>query len=460
MKLFFFVAVVSGLLRASLPAQPAAPLATAREVERIAATGPFWPGFDPLATPLAIYDGKSTWLFRHPNPPSDFQPSSISSIRSHVREGRHPAVTANSSADIGGVMTATLLADGSRAGARLRAVDSASALAATAIHESFHVFQRNHHPHWQANEADLFLYPVDDASLLALRRLESEALRQALAAATSSRAACLGRLTIDYRAKRFAAMDSAFSTYERDTELNEGLATYVELRALGRTTVEIPVGEFAAVDVRQRSYTIGAGIAFLLDGIRPQWQQSLEAHDRQRLDEILAGALVGAAESPAEGCALPNDQVAQIIEVARRDAGSVATSRVARRKAFDSSRGWRVTVIAFGSQPLRARGFDPLNIERVEGGLLHTRFLHLENNRCRVTAIDEGRVDIIALTEGLGSHPLFNGVRRVVIAGPASPVVSTDGDRVSIDTNGLQLECTGARIDVRPSEVIITLMLP
>jgi len=453
-RLFSVVAVVSGLSTASLPAQPATALATAREVERIAATRSFWPRFDPLAIPLAIYDGKSTWLFRHPNPPSDFEPSTISSIRSHVRDGRHPAVTANSSADIGGVPTATLLVDGARS------ADSASELAATAIHESFHVFQRKHHPHWQANEGDLFVYPVDDANLLALRRLESEALREALATAIPSRAACLGRLTIDYRTKRFAAMDSVFSAYERGTELNEGLATYVELRALGRTTVDIPVAEFTAVEVRLRSYTIGAGIAFLLDGIRPQWQHALEAQDRPWLDEVLAGALVGAAESPPEGCALPEVQVAQIIEVARRDAAAVATSRAGRRKAFDSARGWRVTVIAFGGQPLRARGFDPLNIERVNGGLLHTRFLSLENNRCRMTAIDEGAVDMVALTEGLGPHPLFNGVRRVIIAGPASPVVSNDGDRVSIDTNGLQLECTGARVDVRPGEVVITLMRP
>jgi hypothetical protein len=452
-RLIVAVAVVSGSVAGSLPAQPATALATAREAERIATTRSFWPGFDPLAIPLAIYDGKSTWLFRHPEPPTDFQPSSISSIRSHVREGRHPAVTANSSADIGGVMTATLLVDGASA-------DSAAAFAARAMHESFHVFQRQHHPHWQSNEGDLFLYPVDDAELLALRRLESEALREALATASPARAACLGRLTIEYRTKRFAAMDSAFSAYERDTELYEGLATYVELRALGRTTADIPHEEFAAVDVRLRSYVIGAGIALLLDGIRPQWQHSLEAHDRQRLDEVLAGALAAAAESPAEGCALPAARVGQIIEVARRDAAAVGTSRDARRKAFESARGWRVTVNAFGGQPLRARGFDPLNIERVNGGLLHTRFLNLENNRCRMTAIDEGAVDIVALTEGLGNHPLFNGVRRVVITGPRSPVVMTDGDRVGIDTNGLQLECSGARVDVRPGEVVITLMSP
>ena len=355
-------------------------------------------------------------------------------------------------------MTATLLVDRPRAGARSRAADSVSQLAATAIHESFHVFQRKHHPHWQANEVDLFVYPIDNADLLALRRLESEALREALATASPSRAACLGRLTIEYRTKRFAAMDSAFSAYERGTELSEGLATYVELRALGRTTVDIPAGELAAADVRRRSYIIGAGIAFLLDGIRPQWQRSLEAHDRQKLDEVLAGALVGAAESPAEGCALPNDRVAQIIEVARRDAAAVTTNRAVRRKAFDRATGWRVTVIASEGQPLQARGFDPLNIERINGGLLHTRFLSLENNRCRIRAVDEGTVDIVALTEGVGPHPLFNGVRRVIIAGPASPDVSHDQDRVRIDTKGLQLECTGAKVDVTPGEVVITLV--
>lgn len=72
----------------------------------------------------------------------------------------------------------------------------------------------------------------------------------------------------------------------------------------------------------------------------------------------------------------------------------------------------------------------------------------------------QGAVDRAALTEGLGPHPLFDGVRRVIIAGPVSPVVSNDGDRVSIDANGLQLECTGARVQVRPGDVVITLMSP
>lgn len=436
--------LLSVLLATPLTAQPVGALATGREVERLAASQTFWPNFDPLAIPLAIYDGQRTWLFRHPNRPADFEPSSISSIRSDVRAGRHPAVTANSSAEIGGVMTATLLADGKRASLTPRE------LAATAIHESFHVFQRQRHPHWQANEGDLLLYPVDDAKLLALRRLESEALRRALGTTDTARAACLGRLAIDYRTQRFGAMDSAFVAYERGTELNEGLASYIQLLALGRTTVAIPQREFAAPDVRLRSYTIGPAIALLLDRIRPRWQHSLEAHDRQTLDEVLAGSLVGAVASPDGGCALPAPRVAAIESTAKRDAANVVRQRAARRRAFDARKGWRVIITAADGQPLWPQGFDPLNVERVNGGLLHTRFLAIGNGTCKVTAIDEDRVDIVAFTEGFGPHPLFNGVRRAIIAGLSKPAGTSTGDRVTIATSGLQLDCPRASVTVTP----------
>src|SRR5690606_31215857 len=111
------------------------------------------------------------------------------------------------------------------------------------------------HPGWAGNEADMLLYPVDDAGLLALRRRESAALRRALAAADRAdqvAVACWTRLALDARDERFATMDSAFSTYERLTELNEGLASYLQLRAAGRTTVEVPETRFAPSAVRNR----------------------------------------------------------------------------------------------------------------------------------------------------------------------------------------------------------------
>ena len=47
-------------------------LAIEREMERLAASRSFWPGYDPLAIPLAVYDGERTFLFRHPSPPEGF----------------------------------------------------------------------------------------------------------------------------------------------------------------------------------------------------------------------------------------------------------------------------------------------------------------------------------------------------------------------------------------------------
>src|SRR5262252_4542792 len=81
------------------------------EFERIAAR-PLWPGFDPRAVPLEIFDGNRTVLFRHPAPPPEFLP-----VDAHpgvfAVAGRHPAVTANSSVPLGATATATGLFDGS-----------------------------------------------------------------------------------------------------------------------------------------------------------------------------------------------------------------------------------------------------------------------------------------------------------------------------------------------------------
>jgi hypothetical protein len=231
-----FLLAAALLHSAALPGQQADAAANGRvratainrELLRIASAGPLWPGYRPDSVPLAIYTGDRTYLFRHPAPPAEF--TVVDDVLS--MPGRHPAATSNSSANIGGVVTATLLADGSRA--RLPLVE----LAAVAIHEAFHVFQRTAHPRWQGNEGDLFTYPADRADLLRLRREESEYLRRALARASDR--ACLAREAMARRAERFAAMDAAHAAYERDSEMNEGLATYVQLRATATTTVPIP----------------------------------------------------------------------------------------------------------------------------------------------------------------------------------------------------------------------------
>lgn len=408
-------------------------VALEREVKRLTAMNTrqeaLWPGFDPLVVPLAVYDGDRTFLFRHPAPPAGFVPVSNDSPAAYVWTGRHEAVTANSNAEVGGVPTATVLLDRPQPGRSL--LD----MAAVAVHEAFHVYQRARHPSWIVNEADLFTYPTDASDLLALRRLETEALRRALTADEATDAACWARKALALRGERYARMDSAFAAYERGTELNEGLATYVEMRAAGRREVDLPPAEFGPAEVRRRAYATGFALALLLDRFLPGWPAKFEANDSQALDAALAMAL-----QPGNACMFGDAFVAEAEEKARAEVLARAAELTRRLDAFEAKPGWRVVVEVGRGEPLWPQGFDPLNVERVDAGrVLHTRFLRLGNAAGRLEVLNAE-----ALTEGVGSHPLFQGVRRVVLTGIAEPDVSDVEGQVTLRAPGLTVEFKGA----------------
>lgn len=421
------------------------------EVEAIAGSGELWPGFEPLSVPLAIYDGRQTWLFRHPSPPAAFVPVPGPVPAARAYPGRHSAVTANSSAEIGGVATATLLADGTRGR------QPPAELAAVATHEAFHVYQRRRHPGWSGNEGDLLVYPVTDADLLAARRLESEALGRAMANVEAAGAACWARVALSYRRERFAAMDSAFAAYERLTELNEGLAAYIQLRAGGGSRVTIPDGEFLPEAVRLRAYTIGPAWALLLDRLAPGWRAALEANDRQSLDGMLDAAVNG-PEAPASApCGFTPVEVGAAKRNARIDAAGVTAGWGTRQRAFETREGWRVVIQSAPGQPLWPQGFDPLNIDRVDGALIHTRFLKLGNDAGVMTALDETDADIEARTVGVGPHPLFNGVAWVEVVLPARPVVERAAGSTTIRGPGFVAELRHATVDEGGKEILVQL---
>jgi hypothetical protein len=149
------------------------------------ASASLWPGFVPDSVPLAVFDGATTYLIRHPDPPAEFAPvADRPGLWSYA--GQHEAVRANMSTEIAGAHTATLLTGSDT-------TVSHAALAATLVHEAFHVYQRQNHPDWQANEVELFVYPVEDVELLELRYLETEALRRALSAGDGATRACWSR---------------------------------------------------------------------------------------------------------------------------------------------------------------------------------------------------------------------------------------------------------------------------
>ena len=205
-----------------------------------------------------------------------------------------------------------------------------------------------------------------------------------------------------------------------------------------------------------------AALALLLDRFAPGWQQSLEADDRQSLDGLLRAALDQVADTAAGSCGFSGSATSKIERRARIDAAAVIGGRMKRRRAFDARKEWRLVIQAAEGKPLWPQGFDPLNLERVDGGLLHTRFLRIGNESGEMTVIDEAGADIDALSEGIGPHPLFNGVRRTVVAGLPRLDVREDSaaSRISIRVPGVTAEFRDAMVRRNRREVVVELRAP
>lgn len=406
------------------------------EADRLAAA-PLWPGFDWPGTPVAVFDGQRTWLFRHPQPPDGFAREGAA----WVLAGRHPAVTANNAVTLGGVLTAGVIAD-------LTAQPDRRALAGVLIHEAFHAFQARRHPDWTANEADLFNYPADDAAVLGLRRLEAAALLRGLAAEGAADARTWGRTALLARRERFARMAREAVAYERGSELKEGLAQYVEDRATGRAPASRwPEGEFPPDGIRWRAYASGQALAVLLDRFDPAWKDALPARGGI-LDVTLQAAL---GPGPTADVATERKAAA---DRAERDAAAFRDGREARRKEFLGAAGAQLEVVAAAGAPLFPQGFDPLNVLRLpDRSVLHTRFLKLGNAAGTIEVF--GRA---SLTEPAGDHPLFGGVTRLLVTGlPAPPKVEELEGSVKVEGDGLKAELKGARVTRQPGGVRLQL---
>lgn len=411
--------------------------------------GYLWPGFEPGTVPIAIYDGEDTWLFRHPSPPVGFR-AVPGTDEASVFRGRHEAIRANTSTELGEATTAVMILEG-------RADESARELAGLLVHEAFHVFQRLRHPGWSGNEVELLVYPVEDSVALGLRRLENEALRSALSAGGKSGRSAAARRALRLREERFARLPSGSVAYERGTELNEGLARYVEGLATGEAGSEILAeSSFPPEDVRRRAYATGQALARLLDDLATGWKRRLESDSTAVLDELLRDA-VGDAGLEADIADVRPDVEARRSAVATggEDVRDLQRRRRDRLDDFLGREGWSVEVTAPDALPLWPANFDPLNVFRVDGRrVLHDRWIVLQNDAGRVEVLDR-----TALTEAAtDDHPLFSGVRRLLVTGlHEAPEIVRDDGTVRIDTSQLRVHLEGAVVEKGERRVRIRL---
>lgn len=398
-----------------------------------------WPGFDPAGWPLAISDGTTTLLAGHPHPPADFTP--LPDVEGVARRpGRHPLVTANTSVDLAGAPTATVLVGGDD--------PDPLELAAVAAHEAFHLFQRRF-PAWVADESQLFVYPVEDGELLALRRLESHALREALAADDCRGWAATAVLA---RQERFAAMSDGAVGYERSLELYEGLAQYVQDRCrAGRPPRELPAEGLPSADVRARCYLSGAAWARLLDRLEPGWAATITPDDAPFLDERVADRLGALRARPMH---VDPGLRARLLGEAQQEVAALSEARIRRLAAYRQAPGASLELVVEDGASLSPQGFDPLNVERLdERAVLHTRFLQLARHDLELEVLDRA-----VLTQGTNAHPLFAGVRRLLITGLEQPVaVREEGRRVQLSAPGVTATVEGGTLRWVDDRLVVVL---
>ncbi len=424
------------LLARPLAAQEPVP-ALLTAFDRMAAR-PLWPGFTPASTPLAIYDGQRTWLIRHPAPPAEFA-TVDGAPDTRVMAGRYPEVSANTHAMIGGVPTATLFLPEHPSDPRH--------LAATLLHEVFHVYQSQAHPGWFGNEATLFTYPVTDSAAQQLQRLETEAFRRALLA--HSALGCWASRAMTLREARAARVGAEAIAYERGNDLNEGLATWIGWRGAGdQPDSLVPSKGFAPDGVRLRAYAVGPAQAAVLDRLRPAWQAELSADTTLTLDALL-GRATASLSCRAD---FTRREVDSVGALAGEETGQVLGKRAALRTEFLARQGWQVLIEVPVTAPFWPEQFDPWNVVPLaDGEILHQRHVRLGGNH--------GRIDVLghwALTSAAGAHPLFNGLRRVLLAGlAAAPSVTQRGDSLLVAGEGIDGHFKGMTVDTAGQRITL-----
>jgi hypothetical protein len=415
---------------AATAGQPLDPFVVYGEVARLTSEQEVWPGFSISEMPIAIYDGTNTYLFYHPNPPAGF-------VQNPDREaifaypGRYEAIVANTSMDINGAMTATVMLDSLTTSTTMEA-------AAVLLHEAFHVYEMNKHPDWAANEADSFTYPVDNAEALALRRLESLALDKALGSFSKAETASWAQLFLRTRQERFALLPKASVAYERGIELMEGTAHYLQYQMLKTPAGGvIPSQEFAADAVRARAYASGRAQCILLDRLFAPWKKMLEQGDAKCLDELLRFAVDVRSDTSEKRFTGSEQESAH--EKAKVDVAELMARRLAAGADFEAIPG-SLVIIDANARPLFPRGFDPMNIYVLgHGKILHNRFLSLED--------EVGKLEVWnhqALTTGAEDNPMFGGLSRIEVRGLGEVKAQEKDGTITLLCEGFSAELRGS----------------
>ena len=415
-----------------------------------------WPGFHPAELPIALFDGQQTLLLRHPGPPSGFAPLP-GRPGVFVMPGRHPAVVGNSTTEIGGVRTATVVAT--------PAHDLDGSILAC-IEEAFHVFWLRRHTNYRPNEIARYAYPVKDLGNIQRLLAEDEALARALEAEELPRAAGWAEAAIRIRRERHIRLSDDDRAFEIGLEMMEGTANYAARVAVGqrseataaRLRSERPVDQ-----IRWRFYDSGTAICLLLDRFQPEWKVRLDQELGRTTADLLEAVMARRQVRPAAFSAV---EILRFEERAARGIASLSARQQAVREDLLGRSGTRIVVeVAAEGEPLRVTRFDPINLLVLDGGeVVHPNYVTLTgpNGTIDLTnpAFARGSfAGTVALTRAAGRHPLRAGIRMVTVAGlKGAPRVDRRDGRLTLEAEGVRITLEDA--DLRAEGETLRISLP
>lgn len=272
----------------------------------------------------------------------------------------------------------------------------------TTMHEAFHVFEgaRAREGRRFGRGENSFLvtrYPVFDVGNETAFALEGKLLAAALDAASDSAAIQLASEFLAVRESRQRTLGAELAEFEQQAELNEGLAQYVDVKALRALAVSPEVAwrrEAAAeagrqlgdlggflqeqtISFRLRYYSTGAAQALLLDRLaRQDWKTRIMEQDLTLQDAL--GLAIGYRER--ETALRRSAQKAFGAEsLARQAEAATRALKASLRARVDSALSRPGVTLVVETEAIGGAGLcgiDPQNLLQVDVGVLfHARWV-------------------------------------------------------------------------------------
>jgi hypothetical protein len=450
-------AAQSGQRVTPAPAAGSDVFAFVRALDDAASRG-VWPGFSPTGVPVALFDGENTILLRHPSPPPEFSPMP-GRPGVLIASGRYPAVAGNSTREIGGVRTATVIATPAQ---------SVESTTLAVVEEVFHVFWLARHPSFRPNELARYAYPIKDAENLRRLLAVDEALARALDAASVDEAAAWTAAALGIRRERVPKLSEDVRAYESAQETMEGTANYVARVAAGEPparTAERLRKPRPAEGIRWRFYDTGAAFCLLLDRLGPGWQERSDRQPDLTIEQLADAALRGRRVDPA---AFSKEDTAAFQTRATGDVADLNGRQLRLRTELLERRGGRIVIdVEQGAEAFSVRRFDPINLMVLDAGeMAHAHFITLSAPHGTVELTNPGFVrstfgGTVGLTVPAGRHPLNDGISRATVAGIDGPLkVGRDAGTVTVEAPGVRVTLRGVEMSVDGDLIRITVKRP